>query len=198
MDNTGVLWQYACHYNEEADALVSLSSSKNAYSMNPDTMDKTVEEPEYAGIDDEGTVSVFALTPDGALEWKDGHENRGQDLQFTRIGSFEGLWRNEAEDIYAEFHWQGLLDENQFCYTVYIAQGEKECHLVGMYNPETMKLECYDSAVIPMENVEDYLTAQQEGKPYQAVFSDLGGGRMEYETENGVFSLVYDILGPES
>ena len=197
-DNTGVLWQYSCFYNEEKDALISVSASKNAYSLNPDTLDKTFGEAEYEGIDEEEAVSAFALTPDGALEWKDGHENLGQDLQFTRIGSFEGLWRNEAENIYAEFHWQGLLDENQFCYHVYVAQGEQECHLVGMYNPETQKLACYDTAVLPMESAEDYLTAQSEGKPFQAVFSDLGNGQAQYETESGVFSLEYDLLGPES
>ncbi len=197
-DNTGVLWQYSCFYNEEKDALLSFSSSKSAYSLNPDTLDKTLAEPEYEGIDEDAAISVFALTQDGALEWKDGHENRGQDLLFTRIGSFEGLWRNEAENIYAEFHWQGLLDENQFCYNVYIAQGEKECHLIGMYSPETMKLACYDTAAIPAESTEGYLTAQNEGKPYQAVFTDLGGGQAQYETENGVFTLEYDILGPES
>jgi len=193
--NTGTLWQYACHYNEASDALVSISSSKNAYVMNVDTLDKTDLEPEYMGLDDENALSVFTLTPDGALEWKDGHENQGQDLQFTPIGSFEGLWRNEAEDIYAEFHWQGLLDENQFCYNIFIAQGEKESHLAGMYNPETRKLECYDTAVIPAE---EFLTAQDEGKPYHAVFTDLGGGQAQYETENGVFALEYDLLGPES
>ena len=197
-DSAGTIWQYACLYSEEEDALVSITSSKNAYVMNPDTLDKTLDEPEYEGFDESADISVFSLNEEGALEWRDGHENMGQDLQFTQIGSFEGLWRNEEEDIYAEFHWQGLLDENQFCYAGFVAHGEKEYHLLGMYNQEMRQLACYDAAVIPMESAEDYLAAADEGRDYQAVFTDLGSGQMRYETEDGVFTLTYDLLGPVS
>ncbi len=190
-NSTGTMWQYSCLYNEQSDSLVSVTSIKNTYTLNPDTLERAFSDYEYEGFDTDGTESVFSITADGALEWKDGHENLGQDLQFTKIGNFEGLWRNQEKDVYIEFHWQGLLDENQFCYNIYIGRGDSDLHLNGIYNPDTDKLECYDEAI-------DCVEAWQSGKPCDAVFQDLGGGRALYEAGGETIELEYDLLGPES
>ena len=59
------------------------------------------------------------------------------------------------------------------------------------YNPDTDKLECYDEAV-------DCVEAWQSGKPCDAIFQDLGGGRALYEAGGETIELEYDLLGPES
>jgi hypothetical protein len=143
-------------------------------------------------------TTVFSLSEDGALRWQDGRENQGQDLEFRRIGAFEGVWRNEAEEIYTEFHWEGLYDEDTYFYSIFVGQGEEELHLVGLYNAENGKLECFDTAVTPVASTEDYLIARENGKAFDAVFSDLGNGKLLYdETADGI-ELEYDLLGPES
>lgn len=196
-DRTGTQWEYSCYYSEEKDALESISSRKTGYTMDLDTLERAFGESEYEGIDEESSVSVFSLSADGALLWNDGHEDMGRDLQFTDIGRFEGVWRNDAEDVYTEFHWQGLLDEEQFCYNVFIGRGQEDCHLAGWYNPETGRLECYDIEKTPIGTAEDLFAALDAGKPLDAVFSDLGNGRMIYSADVEI-ELEYDILGPES
>ena len=197
-DNTGTLWEYSCLYNEETDSLLSLSSSKTAYTMDLHTLDRTFGECAYEGLDVDNNGSSFALTESGSLEWKDGHENIGQDLEFTPIGRFEGVWRNDEEDIYTEFHWQGLLDENQFFYSIFVGQGDENLHLAGMYNPDSQKLECYDTDIIPIESMEDFFLAQDAEKPYHAVFTDAGNAQIQFASEKGTYTLEYDLLGPVS
>ena len=79
-----------------------------------------------------------------------------------------------------------------------MGQGEEELHFVGLYNAENGKLECFDTAVTPVASTEDYLIARENGKAFDAVFSDLGNGKLLYdETADGI-ELEYDLLGPES
>ena len=200
-DHTGTLWQYSCYYIEEKDVLESVSSSKNPYTLDEQTLYRTLGETEYEGIDDPDSTTVFSLSEDGALTWQDGHENIGQELEFRDIGNFEGVWRNDEEAVYTEFHWEGLFNEETYCYSVYVGRGADDdyadFHLVGLYNPETGKLECYDTAAVPMETDEALFAAQDDGVPYDAFFTDLGGGKLLYEAETGI-ELEYDILGPES
>ncbi len=197
-EKTGTLWEYSCYYIGEKDALESISSGKNGYTLNPVTLDRDFSEYAYEGIDEMDQTTVFSLSEDGALRWQDGRENQGQDLEFRRIGAFEGVWRNEAEEIYTEFHWEGLYDEDTYFYSIFVGQGEEELHLVGLYNAENGKLECFDTAVTPVASTEDYLIARENGKAFDAVFSDLGNGKLLYdETADGI-ELEYDLLGPES
>lgn len=196
-DNTGTLWEYACYYVEEIDSLESISSRKSRYTMNPLTLDRTFGENEYEGIDDADKTTVFSLSEDGALRWEDGHEHWGQDLEFRNIGRFEGVWRNDAEEIYTEFHWQGLMDENLYCYSIFVGRGEDGFRMAGLYSPETGKLECYDTDVTPILATEDFFVAKDAGKPFDAVFSALENGKLLFETADGI-ELEYDLLGPES
>ncbi len=198
---TGTLWEYSCYYNEEKDILESISSRKIGYTLNIETLDRTFDEYEYDGIDDLDNTTVFSLSEDGALSWKDGHENMGADLEFRDIGCFDGVWRNDEEEVYTEFHWEGLFDENTYYYSIFIARGADDhyadFHMIGEYNPETGKLECYDTDNIPIEDAEDFFAAEEAGEPFDMFFSGLGNGKILYETANGI-ELEYDLLGPES
>ncbi len=199
VDNTGTIWEYSCYYVEERDDLESISSRKIGYTFDPDTLEKTLGEYEYEGIDELENTSVFTLSEDGALSWKDGHENIGQDLEFREIGQFDGVWRNDSEDVYTEFHWQGLYDENTYFYYAFVARGEDNYQIAGMYDAETGRLVCYDSEAAGIEDTEGFLTAEEAGRPYDIVFTDLGSGKMLFETADGTkLELEYDILGPES
>ncbi len=201
VENTGTLWEYSCFYNEEKDILESVSSRKIAYALEMETLDRSFGEYEYEGVDDEGMTTVFALSEDGALSWEDGHEHMGQDLEFRNIGCFEGVWRNDDAQVYAEFIWEGLFDENTYCYSVFIARGSgdqyADAHMAGAYDPETGKLECYDTGDEAVTDAEVIFAAQDAGQPCDASFSVLGNGRILFETENGI-ELEYDLLGPES
>ena len=195
--NAGTLWEYSCRYNEEKDCLLSTSSRKVNYTMDVNTLEKTFAENEYEGLDADDAVTVFSLSDSGKLVWKDGHENMGQDLEFTNIGRFNGLWRNEEQDYYTEIWWQGLLDENQFFYSIFIGHGEDDYHMAGLYNPETGRLECYDTVVSLVQTNEDVLAAQAAGRPFDAVFTHAENGRLVVEGAVNA-ELTYDILGPES
>lgn len=199
--NAGVQWEYNCFYNEEEDVLESFSSVKTGYVLDPDTLDITRGECEYEGIDDEDTVTVFALTDDGALIWLDGRENMGADLEFTDIGTFEGVWKNEEEDVYAEIWWQGLYDEGSFFYSVYIGRGLEEgyaeFHMDGRYDPETGKLAAAGTADVTIDNGDGTYTRVEDGETCEAFFSDRGDGTILLEADGGIV-LEYDILGPES
>ena len=49
-----------------------------------------------------------------------------------------------------------------------------------------------------IEDAERIFTAQDEGKPYDAFFTDLGAGKCLYEAGDLAVELEYDLLGPES
>ena len=162
---------------------------------------RTFGENEYEGIDDGDTMSVFSLSEDGALRWEDGHENMGQDLQFTDIGRFEGVWRNEEEEIYAEFWWRGLFDEETYFYDVFISRGGAEQYanfsMEGLYNPESGLLEASGTVTTMVRNAAGSYDITEDDEICEAFFRDLGDGKLLYETDNGI-ELEYDVLGPES
>lgn len=201
VENVGTLWEYSCYYVEEKDVLESVSSSKIGYAVNPDTLNKSLDEYEYQGLDVDNDTTVFKLSDDGALIWEDGRENMGRDLQFRDIGRFEGVWKNPEEEVYTEFWWKGLYDENTYFYSVYIHRGGDkqfaDYSLEGLYNPETGKLEAYGTVTATVLNEDGSYETAEDGEPCEAVFSDLGNGKILYETANGI-ELEYDILGPES
>lgn len=68
-------------------------------------------------------------------------------------------------------------------------------HLAGAYDPASGRLACYDAA--PIRDAEDIFAARDAGKPCDAFFTNLGGGRLLLEMGDAV-QLEYDILGPES
>ena len=200
-ENAGAQWEYACFYDAETDCLVSFSSRKTGYTLDPLTLDMTRGDSEYEGIDEENTVTVFSLTEDGALEWHDGHDDMGADLQFIPIGSFNGVWRNDDEEVYVEIHWQGLYDEETFFYSVFIHRGGEDQYadfdMAGLYDPETRQLKAAGTVVTTTLNASGTYDVTEDDEIYETFFSDPGDGTILLEGDNGIV-LEYDILGPES
>ena len=196
-EKTGVLWQYACLYDEGKDALVSMSSSKTPYTLEDGTSETILGEEEYEGLDLEGEPSVFTLSSSGMLHWQDGRENMGADLEFAPIGRFDGVWHAQDGSVYTEFHWQGLMDENLFCYFIYIGRGEEDCHMVGMYDAASGRLNCRLSDLVS-DTVPDLDAFTASTEPFDAFFTDLGDGKMLYESGDEKIELEYDLLGPIS
>ncbi len=200
-ENAGAQWEYACFYDAETGCLASYSSRKTGYTLDPLTLDMTRGDSEYEGIDEENTVTVFSLTEDGALEWHDGHDDMGADLQFIPIGSFNGVWRNDDEDVYVEIHWQGLYDEETFFYSVFVHRGGDDQYadfdMAGLYDPETGMLKAAGTVVTTTLNASGTYDVTEDDEIYETSFVDLGDGTIMMEADNGIV-LEYDILGPES
>ena len=197
--NAGSLWEYACYYHEDTDNLVSVSSSRTDYTVNPDTGDRVYGESAYEGIDDENQSTEFSIDAEGFLIWKDGHDDAGAGLKFANIGRFDGVWRNEAEETEVEILWNGLTEDEMF-YTVYITRGKTDGDLYtnflmnGTYDPATGKLTADGTCTVFRKNAEGGYDTEEDGEMYDAVFSGMEDGRLLYETANGI-ELEYDIMG---
>lgn len=195
----GSLWEYACYYHEDTDSLVSVSSSRTDYTITLDTGDREYKDPVYEGIDDGNQCTEFSIDADGCLIWEDGHENAGAGLRFTNIGRFDGVWRNETEEVEAEFLWNGLSEDEMF-YTVYITRGKTDGELYtvflmnGEYDPATGKLTAYGTCTVFTKNAEGGYDSEEDGESYDAFFSKMDDGRLLFETANGI-ELEYDIMG---
>ena len=198
-DGTGSLWEYACYYAEDTDSLVSVSSSRDDFTISPDTGDTVYAGNAYEGIDEEGKETMFSIDAHGCLIWKDGHENAGADLEFVNIGRFDGVWRNEAEEVEAEFLWNGLTEDEMF-YTVYITRGKTDGDhytiflMNGDYAPATGKLTAEGTCTLFTRNASGEYDSSEDGETYDAFFSKLENGNLLYETANGI-ALEYDIMG---
>ncbi|MBQ8135956.1 MAG: hypothetical protein IJ174_00805 [Clostridia bacterium] len=200
-EGKGTEWAYNCYYHAEDDTLVSVSSSKYAYTFppvlptddefDPDRMtnqgaDRTFGAAEYDGLDEDDKVSVFSIDENGRLLWKDGHENAGADLEFIRIGSFSGSWKNDDEGVSVTFAWNGR--EDKFYYNVVIQRFSENFEsyslfaMTGLYNEETAKLEC--SGSVWSMNSEGMLAT--DGETYDAFFSMMENGNILYEAANGI------------
>ena len=199
---SGTLWQYSCYYQEETDSLLSISSMKTEYTIDPDNGDKIYKDDAYEGIDEENETSEFTIDADGMLIWKDGHEDAGAGLKFASIGRFEGAWRNEAEETEAEFFWNGM-DPETLNYTVYIQRGVIGSEhyasfiMTGEYDPATGKLTASGTCTLFTKNADGGYDSEDDGETYDAVFSMLENGNLLFETDNGI-ELVYDIMGHQS
>ena len=174
-EGRGTLWEYNCHYVEDKDALVSMTSIRCDFTFNPDApYDRTYAEPAYEGLDEAGAESVFTIDEKGRLIWHEGHENEGQDLEFINIGRFGGSWKNDAEEVYAEISWDG--HDDRFYYNVFLQRGLGEnavvYNMTGVYNEATGKLEC--SGTI------------DGGEACEAFFSMMENGKLLYEAANGI------------
>lgn len=189
VDWTGELWEYSCYYHEDTDDLVSVSSVRRTYTIDPETLEETDKDIEEYGIDEDGTDSVFAIAENGALTWKNGRApDAGTDLEFRYIGSFQGTWRSAEgeEPAWVEFIWKGLNQETYF-YEVYLHRGDDETFsefiMNGLYNEETGKLECSGRSI-----------EADDPETYEAIFSMTEDGKLLYEAANGIV-MEYDIMG---
>ena len=198
-DGTGAVWEYSCYYHEDTDNLVSVSSSRTNYTVNPDTGDKVYGEIAYEGIDEENQGTEFSIDADGFLIWKDGHDDAGAGLKFANIGRFDGVWRNEAEEVEAEFLWNGY-EADDLHYTVYITRGRTDGDryaqflMVGNYDPATGKLTAQGTCTLYTKNASGEYDYSEDGESYDAVFSRLEDGKLLFETANGI-ELEFDIMG---
>ena len=145
-EGKGTVWEYACYYNAEKDALESFVSMKYTFSLNSETEEEAVADFEYDDFDNENQVTVFAINESGKLTWKDGRGDDGADLEFSNIGRFDGTWVNQEQNVWVEITWSD--DENDYGYDVLIhTEGDDsipDVFLKGLYNTETEKLECLD------------------------------------------------------
>lgn len=189
-EQRGIVWEYSCLYNEEKDALVAVSASKYGYTVDPVTFEQTFAAHEYEGFVEEGKDVLFTIDENGMLNWQDGYENQGADLEFRNIGAFEGRWANEAEGVTVDISWNGLLDEERFYYTVYIQRGDEQAYTLflmnGTYNTETCKLECSGTATSFTLAGNEYVAAEDDGESYDAFFSFTGDGKLLFEAANGI------------
>ena len=198
-DGKGSLWEYACYYHEDTDSLVSVSSSRTDYTINPDTGDKDYGDYVYEGIDEEDQGTEFTIDADGFLIWKDGHDDAGAGLKFANIGRFDGVWKNEAEEVEAEFLWNGDTEDDMF-YTVYITRGKTDGELYtvflmnGEYDPASGRLSAEGTCTVYRKNAEGEYDPEEDEEMYDAFFSMTEDGRLLYETANGI-ELEYDIMG---
>ena len=201
-EGAGSLWEYACDYAEDTDSLRSISSSRTDFTFDPDTGDVKNANTVYEGLDEEGKETAFSIDAHGCLIWKDGHENAGADLEFANIGRFQGVWRNEAEEVEAEFMWNGT-DEDTFFYTVCIQRGNVGAEhyalylMNGTYDPAAGRLTAEGSCTLFTRNASGEYDSQDDGETVDAFFSVLENGNLLYETANGI-ELEYDIMGPQS
>ena len=65
----GAEFEYSCYYQEETDCLMSVSSIRSDYTVDPDTGDEIYadEASAYEGIDEEGKETVFTIDGIGKL-----------------------------------------------------------------------------------------------------------------------------------
>ena len=200
-EHKGTEYEYSCVYNEEKDALLSVSSSKNSFSRDS-AGDLQRGEYEYQGMDDENQTTVFTIDEKGNLIWQDGRGEAGMFLEFTDIGRFEGVWRSEDGKTFSDITWSDSEIGDEYGYTVYLHdEGEDsfaDYNTHGLYDPETGKLNVTGSVVISRKNAEGGYDEEEipanPDDPLELIFSDLGNGRILLERDNGI-ELIYDILG---
>ena len=201
-EHKGSEWEYSCYYHEDQDALVSVSSSKNDYTEDPETGYPNRGEPIYQGMDTEGNETVFTINAKGFLEWKDGRGQDGADLEFANIGRFEGFWISKDGKISADIYWSDSELAGEYGYTVYLHDEGDESYanynLHGLYNPGSGKLVTTGSVSINRLNADggydEEVVPADPNEPWEIIFSSLGGGRILLERDNG-YELVYDLMG---
>jgi len=204
-EHKGTEWEYSCVYNEEQDALLSVSSSKNAFTEDPATGEIVRGEYEYEGFDEEGQTTVFAIDELGFLTWKDGRGDDGVDLEFANIGNFAGVWKSEDGKTEATIEWNDTEIDDGYGYNVFLHDEGDESYadyvLHGLYNMETGKLELTGSISIYRLNAQGGYDLEEvpenPEEPLEILFSDMGGGKILLERDNGI-ELIYDIMGGDS
>ena len=151
-DMTETVWEYSCYYNEEKDALLSVSSSKNSFATDPATGEEVRGEYAYQGLDEPDQVTMFLIDGTGSLTWEDGRGQDGADLVFTDIGAFKGFWRSEDGETFADISWNDSEIGDEYGYNVFLhdegddSYAEYSTH--GLFDPETGKLTVTGSVII--------------------------------------------------
>ena len=200
-EHQGSEWEYSCFYNEEKDALLSVSSSKNSYIEDPVTSDIQRGPYEYQDLDEDSQTTVFAIDEDGYLTWEDGRGQDGADLVFSDIGAFEGYWQSEDGKTFAEISWSDSEIGDEYGYNVFLHDEGDESYadysMHGLYDAKTGKLTVTGQVTICRLNAEggydmEEIPADAED-PAELIFSNLGNGRILLERDNGI-ELVYDFL----
>lgn len=197
----GIEWEYSCFYNEEKDALLSVSSCKHTYTLDPDTFDQVYQPDEYDDLDDESTVTVFTIDGKGNLLWQDGRGDAGADLEFTDIGRFDGVWRSGDGTTTAEIEWDD--SEENYGYRVFVREGDDDCvseySTTGLYDPKTGRLETAGTLTILTKNEEGAYNPESVEELQKLVVTGLGDGRIRVEKNDGsAVELEYDIDGETS
>ena len=198
-DGTGAIWEYACYYHEDTDNLVSVSSARRNYTVNPDT-GEIAEAADYAyeGLDEENQSSEFSIDADGFLIWNDAREGMGAGLKFADIGAFDGVWKNEGEEAEVEFLWNGQTEDGMF-YTVYVTTGKKDADqyalylMNGTFDPAARKLTAEGTRTVFTKNASGEYDSEDDGESYEAVFSITEDGKLLSEGDGTV--LAYDLMG---
>ena len=202
---SGTEWEYSCAYNEEKDALVSISSSKNPFTTDPESCAVIRGDYEYQDLDLDDNETVFTIDENGCLVWEDGRGNAGADLVFTDIGAFEGYWKSEDGSMYADISWSDSEIDDEYGYSVYLHDEGDESYadyiLHGLYDRETGKLVTTGMVTINRLNAQGGYDTEEVGEdpdePWEIIFSNLGGGKILLERDNG-YELIYDIMGGDS
>lgn len=189
-DSTGTEWEYSCYYHADTDSLVSVSSSKTTYTIDPlDPDNRKYNAPVYEGLDEEKTCTTFSLDEHGYLNWLDRHENDGTDLEFHNIGPFAGIWKSvesAGETVEAEIMWNGS-DQDEWFYTVYVNTGDPAGDTFTMllancfYNEETGKLEGSGSVSYYTRNASGEYDVRDDGDSVDIVFSVDSDGHLLLE-----------------
>ena len=193
-EGKGAVWEYACYYSEEKDALESIVSMKYTFSVDAATGEETIGDFEYDDFDSEDQVTVFAINENGRLTWKDGRGDDGADLEFTDIGRFDGTWVNADQTLWVEITWSD--DENDYGYDVLVhTEGENssDAPMKGLYNAETGKLECLDP-----ESYADWFDNGPEAMedPAECLYFAEDGSLVLESAETALVN--YDLLPDES
>ena len=201
----GTEWEYSCSYNEEQDALLSISSSKNSYTEDPATGDLQRGPFEYQETDNADQTTVFTIDQEGFLLWKDGRGQDGADLQFSNIGAFQGFWKSEDGKTYADISWCDSEEGDDYGYNVFLHdEGEDtyaEYSMHGLYDAATGKLTVTGPVTVYTKNAAGEYDAEvvpnDPETPTELIFSQVSNGKILLERENGI-ELIYDLMGGDS
>ena len=204
-ETEGTEWEYSCAYNEERDVLISISSSKNPWTKDPETGDLVRGEYEYQEFDMEDQETVFAIDEEGYLTWADGRGEAGADLVFSDIGNFEGYWKSEDGKTSAAILWSDSELDDAYGYSVLLHDEGDESYadyvLHGLYDAQTGKLTTTGAVLIHRLNeageYTEELIEEDPEEPWEIIFSELGGGKILLERDNGI-ELIYDFLGGDA
>ena len=145
MEHKGTEWEYACFYNEEKDALLSFTSSKNSYTLDTATGEIERGDYEYEDIDD--YLGVVYLSLDNGVgkaivKEKNYHAveffyENGEISKLTCDCYSAGMCEHEIAVLFELRHKLKWIDENyadKFQRSSYFAELDKAafCNMVLM------------------------------------------------------------------
>ena len=90
-------WLYTCTCDEENQSLIAQNTGVKTNIVYDEDTDDETQYVEYR----DGSA-VFSIDDNGDLVWIDEKENAGEDLRFTKMGNYKGIWQCENTTI--NFH----------------------------------------------------------------------------------------------